>query len=958
MSNPATAPRPTILPEKGTALVKNVLSGDTVILLGKATGPNGKAPEVVFTLESIVAPRMASKANANTDEPGAFPAREWLRKLLKANANTDEPGAFPAREWLRKLLVGKTVQFETRKQGTSAGDRVYGLVFYAPPGDTAASPMNVAVEVVRNGGATPKSVSHSQAEAKPDEANAELDDYQSALLHAYEEAKKETNGIHAAQPLVRSLKNAGDDFETLQLVQLSQKLGQHGKVRCVVEYIFDGSRLRCQVIDPVMGDFQFGSFTMLLAGVSSPRVGNSRTDPPTPSEPFADEARQFVELRLLQRELEISLCGTDKAGVCAVGIVHHPKGNIAVELLKNGLAKISDWSLRQMAPHDVPALRIAENSAKRTNTKIWHSYAPPKLRGASEIIGTVVEVLSGDTLAILPSGQAYDSEDVLQKVSLASVRSPRVGNERLGREDEPYSHECKDRLRVMTVGKPCKVQIHYERDIPVGETTDRRQFGTVSTKQKPDVAEVLLAEGLATTQRHRDDDEKSPRYDDLRAAESAASSAKKGLHSEKEYKRGTINDLTDPRKAKAYSGALMRAKTIKSVVEYCFSGARFKMLVPSENCHIVFSPNCIRCPQPSPAGAGRQGRPAEPFGDASKRHARLTVHQRTVEIVCSGVTMGGVITGTMYVGQGGQRRDYGLEIVGAGLGTVDQKKIDYGEAPKQLIDAQNVAKQSRIGLWSIERPVEVKQVKTPEKFADQIASIRVSEIRSGSHFFFHTVNDEAVQIIDESMKLFTTNNGTAGAPCDVKNGKVVAALFDDGSGKSWYRAKIVEKRGPKATVLFVDHGNLATVPIATHLRPIDNSLGTDRIPAVAKEAVLALVVTRPLSSDEGVEAARMFQSLCWGMNVTAKIHGTDDNGKMALNLLSSSGESVGEQLVSSGFAMPAKAAAVQSMSSRMVDGTAVLKLAAELEVAKESARKTRSGMWRYGDVGDDDDDYA
>jgi hypothetical protein len=40
----------------------------------------------------------------------------------------------------------------------------------------------------------------------------------------------------------------------------------------------------------------------------------------------------------------------------------------------------------------------------------------------------------------------------------------------------------------------------------------------------------------------------------------------------------------------------------------------------------------------------------------------------------------------------------------------------------------------------------------------------------------------------------------------------------------------------------------------------------------------------------------------------------------------------------------------------MVDGNAVVKLATTLDAAEEVhvARTTRSGMWRYGDVGDDD----
>ena len=51
------------------------------------------------------------------------------------------------------------------------------------------------------------------------------------------------------------------------------------------------------------------------------------------------------------------------------------------------------------------------------------------------------------------------------------------------------------------------------------QNVEHRQFGTISIGKREDIAEVLVAEGLAATQRHRDNDEKSPRYDDLCAAE-------------------------------------------------------------------------------------------------------------------------------------------------------------------------------------------------------------------------------------------------------------------------------------------------------------------------------------------------------------------------------------------------------------------------------------------------------
>jgi hypothetical protein len=62
----ATEPRrPVILPSRGVARVKSVLSGDTVILLGKASGPDEKAPEVIFTLENISAPRYVLKLSVS-----------------------------------------------------------------------------------------------------------------------------------------------------------------------------------------------------------------------------------------------------------------------------------------------------------------------------------------------------------------------------------------------------------------------------------------------------------------------------------------------------------------------------------------------------------------------------------------------------------------------------------------------------------------------------------------------------------------------------------------------------------------------------------------------------------------------------------------------------------------------------------------------------------------------------
>jgi staphylococcal nuclease domain-containing protein 1 len=62
--------------------------------------------------------------------------------------------------------------------------------------------------------------------------------------------------------------------------------------------------------------------------------------------PYAEEARYFVESRLLHRDVEILLESVNNANF--VGTILFPKGNIAEALLREGFAKCVDWSMAFM----------------------------------------------------------------------------------------------------------------------------------------------------------------------------------------------------------------------------------------------------------------------------------------------------------------------------------------------------------------------------------------------------------------------------------------------------------------------------------------------------------------------------------------------------------------------------------------------------------------------------------
>ena len=63
----------------GFGTVKAVLSGDTLLLVGKSK--NGPPPTRQLSLAGIKAPRLQRSPNAAADEPFAWAAREHLRKL-------------------------------------------------------------------------------------------------------------------------------------------------------------------------------------------------------------------------------------------------------------------------------------------------------------------------------------------------------------------------------------------------------------------------------------------------------------------------------------------------------------------------------------------------------------------------------------------------------------------------------------------------------------------------------------------------------------------------------------------------------------------------------------------------------------------------------------------------------------------------------------------------------------
>lgn len=271
----------------------------------------------------------------------------------------------------------------------------------------------------------------------------------------------------------------------------------------------------------------------------------------------------------------MSLEGVDKNG-SLLGTVLHTQGNISIELVKVGLARVVDWS-SQMTPA-APMLRGAERGAKERKLRIWKDYVAPNLGGdMAEFGAKVVEVFSGDTLIVV------DDSKRERRVTLSSLRCPRMG-----REPEPYAAESKENLRRMLIGKKVKVVPEYKRTFAAAEgaTPQERVFVSVFYNNERNAAVVQLEAGLAVVSKHGQSDERSLHYELLLEAETEAVTKKKGLHASGEPPRSSVTDLTTPdarERAKRFIPNLTRHGRVRAVVQFIPNGARRRPLKPCQS---------------------------------------------------------------------------------------------------------------------------------------------------------------------------------------------------------------------------------------------------------------------------------------------------------------------------------------------------------------------------------------
>jgi staphylococcal nuclease domain-containing protein 1 len=809
----------------------------------------------------------------------------------------------------------------------------------------------------------------------------------------------------------------GDTLLALQAAALAAKAGRFsgalGVVRplhSAVDQLAVFEKLRGKPFDAVVHEIRSGSTVRLIAdgaleylplqiqlsGVQSPGYKRNQATNEFVPEPFAREAKFFLEQAILHRDVIVTLYAGDKQSL--YGTIEYAKRDVGLELLKAGLAYYVGWSASR-----TPLATVYEQEAHKAallRQRVWSlpdaaQHLPGNGAGASAardepavFEGEVCEIVNGGAVKVLLNGEPT----LVTFSSLRAVQPPREGangagnnnNKRGGgkaaapaaaAEDEEASaassaSSSSSSSSSSTSSNQARLQEHVQRQAReflrralVGKkVTVRRDYVRASRNDLPEkaffsvlvggknVAVSLVESGLATVVEHSASDDRSGEYDQLLQAETRAKAERRGVWSDK-VPAHKLNDLTvqdrdlseKERVAKRaelkalFDTLTKKGGAVDGVVEWVINPTRFKVLLPKEKTLVLISLAGVRTPRSD----------ADPTTDANAlKHAKLVALQRECQIELVGIQdKAGALLANVRV----NKADVAVSLLERGLG----EAFGRSERERELEAIQKKAQNEKKGMWASYDPA-VEERKAAEAaaaakeatLAEQSMEVTVTEIVDGNCFYVQKIGEGTVQLEKLMAALREERLGDA-PPATIKKGELLLGQFsvDD----TWYRARVegLNKEKQTVDVLYVDYGNGETLP-RSRIRalPASGRYSTQALAFQAHPAQLAFVSSCELDDADGYgeDAARQLRDLAFGRQFSAAVEAKYD-GVLHLTLVDSvTKSSVNASMLRSGLAV---------LRKRLRAPPAVL---AKLEAEQEAARRGRLNRWKYGDVAELDDE--
>jgi staphylococcal nuclease domain-containing protein 1 len=323
--------------------------------------------------------------------------------------------------------------------------------------------------------------------------------------------------------------------------------------------------------------------------------------------------------------------------------------------------------------------------------------------------------------------------------------------------------------------------------------------------------------------------------------------------------------------------------------------------------------------------------------------------QRDVDIEVEAIDKNGTFLGTLLLPD---KRNLAPVLLEAGLATLVQPAADRSTYASELSAAEATAKMAGLKVWenySAEAEKEAaaaaaaaaaaEQDPTPDA-QKQVVELTITEIVDGAHFYAHVAGDKSISALQEQLSASCRRAGGMDGKYDPAPGAMCCARFtvDD----EWYRARVRSKQGGEYTVFFVDYGNVDVIK-SDRLKPLDPTLSAQAISPQAVECRLAYLKVEP-SDDDGIgsDAVNAFGEAIWNKPMLARVEDRD-GGVLLVTLFDETNKNVNEMLIEEGLAR------VEKVTPRRA-----APLVKALMEKEEGAKTKRTGMWRYGDIDEDE----
>ncbi|XP_078495054.1 staphylococcal nuclease domain-containing protein 1 [Ciona intestinalis] len=870
MSTQQTPPTPTATAtvKQGRGIVKMVLSGDAIIVRGQPKG--GPPPEKQINLSNIVAPRMGRRANMNVPD--------------SVDTN-DEPFAWHSRENLRKKCIGKEIYFSIDYAPNN--DRCYGTVYLG----TDANGENLNLMQIKDG----------MAEVRKVNVRADNTEHAS-LVDAEDQAKASGVGKWVEPRPEDAVRNISWTIDNGRNFVDSHR-GE--PIPVVIEHVRDGCTMRASLPS-------HHQITFILSGIKTPMIKRDPEDPKKEiADPYAAEAKFFVESRLLQRDVKIILEGVSNQNILLATVLH-PNGNITEILLREGFARCVDWSIASYS-QGAEKLRAMEKQAKERKSRIWKDYVAKvqeAITGEREFTGKVIQVINADAIAV------KTTNGEVRTIHLASVRPPRYDDvvHTKGKDappeapkgksrplyDVPYMFEAREFMRKKLIGKKVTVTIDYIK--PSSAATDTLGAfpeRTCATVRSGGMYNISLKQGVL--------------YKIMREL---LKHAKQSIHSS------------------LYLPFLQRAGKSEAVVEYVFGGSRLKLFLPKETCLITFLLAGIDCPRGARNGA--QGvMEADAYSDEALALTKENCMHREVSVEVETIDRAGNFIGWLFV-EGVNMSQLLLENGLSKIHFTAERSNFY----RSLQAAEEKAKTQNINIWSgYVEPVAQVKTEEPTERKTNYRSVYVTEVTPQLHLFcqFSDAGSKLDTLMEKMRGCLIADPPLPGSH-QARRGEFCVARFTEDD--MWYRARVEKVDKDKLHVHYIDYGNKEIIP-SNRVASLPGDYNTGALLPQAHEYSLALV-NPPEDPDSLADA---FRALC-GMvgNVQFKVNVEYKDGVDFVTLLNQDETlNVGKALIGDGFCTVAKRGEKR-----------LQKMMTEFYAEQSNAKKQHLNLWRYGDITEDD----